>query len=1178
MNGVPVDEAARLAAVRRYQIMDTSPEPALDRLARMTARALDAPMVSISIVDADRVWLKATVGLGICELPRQGALCSHTAHMLHPFEVSGTNALAPGLTAPPGVQYYAGSPLITQDGFGIGALCVMDSVPRPPMLPARRAALDDLAATVMTELERRWQQRLQQEASQRLALMVDVLGDASGAASFVAAIEAVVHRLCRHTGASYGHLWDLTRGGPVRLAGFAASEPLDADFRSMIFGAFDEYAMPSDLGFLFADGPTYIAADVSEASVAHIPLLHSSYQHGMRSFVAQHLCMEPRHYALVLKFDTPRTDLSEVAALLREAGHALRPALQRKQADDRLSLLNQVLARGGAADGFAAAVDALLHPLCAELDALFGLLLIQSAGGRSVRLSGISAPDQLAAEWAGPDPEVFPLELRGPGLGGLLAGGERIVLPRLSDADAAAAPLLAAGMRHGLRSLAAQPLAVGDARYWLLFGFAGERLDLQIAADLLAEAGMAIRPALLRKQAEDELALIAEVLRHAGGAVNFAAALEGTLEQLIAAVDALFGMVWTRSDNESDIRLAGLSHCDAIPEGFRAAVEAQFPFPAARSLLADLLNGEARMLVPHLSEALAQRYPLSQFGYRHGVRSFAAQSVAVGDTRYVMVLAFATERADLPRVADLMLRIGEAIRPVLQRKQAQDWLALLQTAIDATTDAVCITDAPLAPSADARILYTNPAFTRITGHAAGAVRGRGIGLLRGPDTAADAVQVLDDAAYKPRAVHVELLNYRQDGVPFWADVTSTPIADERGVVRNWVGVTRDTTERRNSQDALARLTQALQDRTRELTEIARMARIGSWRWLVAGQRFEWSDETFGIFGLPPGDGVPDVETFYTLLHPDDREAAYARADASLRTGQDLQVEARVPVPGSRHRIVTWTARALRDADGKISELRGYCQDVTEQREAAAALRHGEKLRTLGQLTGGIAHEFSNLLTVILANLEFAAGAPGLDDATRSELEAARRAASGATDLTRRLLTFARAEPLRSEATDLNAWLEPLHGMAQRLLGARYTITLRALRSLPPCPVDRSQLEGAVLNLLLNARDAMPGGGCIVLETAILPVPQGARGELTGLVAGDYAVVAVRDSGPGMPPDVAERAFEPFFTTKPPGSGSGLGLSTVLSFARRSGGTVLLDAPPGRGTAVRILLPLSPAVP
>jgi PAS domain S-box-containing protein len=243
------------------------------------------------------------------------------------------------------------------------------------------------------------------------------------------------------------------------------------------------------------------------------------------------------------------------------------------------------------------------------------------------------------------------------------------------------------------------------------------------------------------------------------------------------------------------------------------------------------------------------------------------------------------------------------------------------------------------------------------------------------------------------------------------------------------------------------------------------------------------------------------------------------------------------------------------------------EDITERRLAEAALRQGEKLRALGQMTGGIAHDLNNALMVISANIELALQRPGELAGARPKLEAAMRSVAAAKELLARMLSFARSQPPVREPTDLGAWLTPLRDMAARMLGRAYRVELQHDRRLPPWPVDRSQLESAVLNLILNARDAMPEGGTITLQTERLSITEPA----TGLPAGDYVAIAVRDNGPGMAPEVAAHAFEPFFSTKPPGSGTGLGLSMVREFARQSGGTAELDSTPGAGTTVRIIL-------
>jgi PAS domain S-box-containing protein len=579
----------------------------------------------------------------------------------------------------------------------------------------------------------------------------------------------------------------------------------------------------------------------------------------------------------------------------------------------------------------------------------------------------------------------------------------------------------------------------------LVLGFAEERGDLESVADLLGEMAQAIRPAVLRKMAEDRLGLINDVLACVADAPGFRVAIEALLERLCAHIGALWGLIWEKSDETDELRLTGARGGAKAPTDFASIATAAFPMPASDSLLAPLLETEGSRVVPVLTDAMVARHPLIRVGRDAGMRSFAAQSVTVGSRRYVLCFTFDSERQDLDQIAGLLAEIGHAIRPALQRKQAEERLATVQ--------------------------------------------------------------------------------------------------------------------------------ESLRDRTTELTELARLARIGSWSWRADGNAIEWSDETYEVFGVTRAEFTPTVDGFFALLHPEDAMRARLAGRHAIRTGQVLHVEARVPAAGGRTRTIVWSATARRGTDGRATELRGYCQDVTERRETEAALRHGEKLRALGKLTGGIAHEFNNLLTIVQANLELALDpAENLADA-RPELEAARRSVLAGTELTARLLSVARSEPLRREPTDLAALLRPLLEMATRTLGSRYQLVLTTA-DLPPVSVDRSQLEGAVLNLILNARDAMAMGGPIAIATTRLLVPPGARGALAELAAGDYAELSVRDRGLGMAPDVAEHAFEPFFTTKPAGSGTGLGLSMVLSFARQSGGTALIETNPGCGTTVRIVLPLA----
>ncbi len=750
-----------------------------------------------------------------------------------------------------------------------------------------------------------------------------------------------------------------------------------------------------------------------------------------------------------------------------------------------------------------------------------------------------------------------------------------------ADATLAGNPLLDPPV--GIRFYAGAPLTTPDGfrigTLCVIDRVARPELTAEQRATLIDLAGTVMtelerrRQQALQERAAARLALMNGVLASVAGAPGFRVAIEAVLDRIRHHVGALWGLMWDKTDGADELRLVAARGGDEAGPDLPATAAAAFPLPASKSLLAPLLEAEGSRVATTITDDMADRYPLIRVGRANGMRSFAARSLVVGPRRYVMCFAFGNERQDLDQIADLLGEIGHAILPALQRKQAQDRLALLQAAVDATADAVVVTDASTAKPADRRVLKINPAFTRMTGYQPEEVLGRNMRFLQGPGTDPAVLARLRAAVAEHRATREELLNYRRDGTPFWVELGIAPFADERGAVSNWVGVLRDTTERRATQEALQRLASVLQERTAELTEVARLARIGSWAWHADDDVMEWSDETYDLFGVTRDTLTPTAEAFFGLLHPDDSPRARAAGAHAMKSGVDLHVEARVPLSGGRMRAIIWNGSPRRAADGTIREFRGYCQDVTERRETEAALRHGEKLRALGKLTGGIAHEFNNLLTIVQANLEIALDETDHLAEARPELEAARRAAQAGTELTARLLSFARSEPLRSELTDLGAWLAPLRDMATRTLGSRYQITLHTDPALPQVAVDRSQLDGAVLNLILNARDAMPMGGVIAIETESMEVPPGARGALADLLPGRYAVVAVRDSGSGMPPEVAERAFEPFFTTKPSGSGTGLGLSMVLSFARQSGGTALIETAPGRGTTVRVVLAL-----
>ncbi|MGQ9368419.1 ATP-binding protein [Azospirillum sp. ST 5-10] len=242
-------------------------------------------------------------------------------------------------------------------------------------------------------------------------------------------------------------------------------------------------------------------------------------------------------------------------------------------------------------------------------------------------------------------------------------------------------------------------------------------------------------------------------------------------------------------------------------------------------------------------------------------------------------------------------------------------------------------------------------------------------------------------------------------------------------------------------------------------------------------------------------------------------------------------------------------------------------EMAERRRVEDELRQAQKMEAVGQLTGGIAHDFNNILQVVLGNLHaLRAKLPDGDD-RRRHVDMAATASDRAATLTGRLLAFARRQSLAPESLDLNALVAAMDGLLQRSVGESVRIETALAADLWPTWADANQVESALLNLVLNARDAMPGGGRLRIATANATLDG-----TSDLPAGAFVALSVHDSGSGMTPDVVERAFEPFFTTKPIGQGTGLGLSQVYGFARQSGGAATIASEPERGTTVTLYLP------
>lgn len=419
---------------------------------------------------------------------------------------------------------------------------------------------------------------------------------------------------------------------------------------------------------------------------------------------------------------------------------------------------------------------------------------------------------------------------------------------------------------------------------------------------------------------------------------------------------------------------------------------------------------------------------------------------------------------------------------------------------------------------------------------------------------------------------------------------------------------RDITARRRAEEAL-RVSEALARENVQRVQLALAAGaiIGTWIWDIAENRFTVDEPFAEAFGLDPAlgrDGL-NLEQVVASVHPDDRPGLIAAIQEAVARGGTYAHQYRVRRADGKYYWIEANGRVERGPDGTPLSFPGVLLDVEERRaveaerdRAAAALRalnetlelrvaertaelmkaeeqlrQSQKMEAVGQLTGGLAHDFNNLLAGISGALERIAAR--IDQGRINELDkfiiAAQGAVRRAAALTHRLLAFSRQQTLAPKAVNMNRLVGGMLELIQRTVGPGIQVEMVGMSGLWATMVDPSQLENSLLNLCINARDAMPNGGRITIETGNRWIDrEGARQQ--DMQEGQYVSLCVSDNGTGMTPDVIEKAFDPFFTTKPIGQGTGLGLSMIYGFAKQSGGHVKIYSEVGEGTMVCLYLP------
>ena len=471
------------------------------------------------------------------------------------------------------------------------------------------------------------------------------------------------------------------------------------------------------------------------------------------------------------------------------------------------------------------------------------------------------------------------------------------------------------------------------------------------------------------------------------------------------------------------------------------------------------------------------------------------------------------------------------------------------------------------------VVEANDAFLRMVGHTreeleAGAVRYEN---LTPPDWRWRDEQTLAELQTRGQSVPFEKEYLRSDGSRFWIHCASKML-DERTAVEFII----DVTERKQAEAALA------DQAVREAAEAARREADALYR-----AYFENTPEALFVIGVTPDDDfvVEQVNPAHEagvgfrnedicgkrladILPPELAERVLDPYRRVLETGELHQYREVYELPEPQH----WDTSLVpvRDDQGRITRLIGSSRNVTRQVMAEEALRQAQKMDAVGQLTGGIAHDFNNLLAAVVGSFDLIRRKPEDVAKVKRFAEAGLQAAERGAKLTGQLLAFSRAQSIELKPVIVSDLVAGMEDLLARSLGPAVRLSLD-LGGEDAVLSDPTQLEMSVLNLAINARDAMPEGGSLTISTAALRVDDDPE-----LAPGDYVELSVTDTGSGMPPDVAARAFDPFFTTKGVGKGTGLGLSQVYGIARQAGGAVRIDSRPGEGTTVRILLPTTHA--
>src|SRR6267378_956357 len=490
-----------------------------------------------------------------------------------------------------------------------------------------------------------------------------------------------------------------------------------------------------------------------------------------------------------------------------------------------------------------------------------------------------------------------------------------------------------------------------------------------------------------------------------------------------------------------------------------------------------------------------------------------------------------------------------------RQNQVEDTLQRHNRAMESAVNGIAIVDAK------GQHTYANAAFARMLGHeSAESIVGRPWQEVYAPQDVERAEKEIRESLRKTGKWYGPMNIHRRDGsaLPVEMAITSLP---DGGVVC----VSRDMTAKRDAENARAQAEAKYKMLVEQVAAISYIAELG-----IHGEWLYVSPQVETMFGFSTEEWLGDSKAWTQHVHPEDHKIVEA-AEAASQRGERFQAEYRVVRKDGRVIWVSDTAVVVEGSDAHPL-MEGIIVDITERKQLETQLQQARRMEAIGRLAGGIAHDFNNLLTIIKGYTELALNRPKISPELQADVERIEDASERASTLVRQLLAFSRRQVLQPKLLDLNSIVMGLDKLLRRLMDEAIQMSTVPGKNIGTIKADPGQMEQVIMNLVVNARDAMPNGGRLTVETANVELDAAYASDHATVKPGQYVMLAVSDTGTGMSPETVAHIFEPFYTTKESGRGTGLGLSTVYGIVKQSGGYVWVYSEVGRGSSFKVYLP------